>query len=259
MVDFPPADLCIVLPDLPAVDDVCLPGGICLSYVWDGVSKIPHPSDMSLDFFSQLGPAMTPLVPIFNVVDTVLAIFKCVKAVPDAITSLDPSGLLDCLPALAKLVDQLIKFIPQMSIPKSIKAMLKNCAALLWAVANDFRYLQTQSEMIIRQLDRAATLNNSKMNGFLVCAQKDLDDVALSTAEALKGMGRIILLLNVFTGLIGAPEIPCFGSLIGDNLDRGFGVIIDLLLALAAVLNDIANAIPDPDMILAIALGDQQC
>lgn len=256
---FPPEDLCIELPEVPSIDDICFPGGFCLSYVWDAIGKIPSAADMSMDFFSQIGPAMAPLAPLFDLLDTVLAVYRCVKAVPDAITSLDPSELFKCMPALAQLIDKLLKLIPQLSFPKMIKAALHNMAVLLRGIAADLEYVKSQLQRIADMIDRAADLNDVKLEGFLVCAQGEMDDTVMSTAEALKGIGRIILLLNIFMGLIGGEEIPCLGSLVSDNIADGLDAVIDLLTSLAAILDEIANAIPDPDLVLTLALGDQKC
>jgi len=256
---FPPEELCIPLPEIPSLEDICFPGGFCLSYIRDAIDKIPHMADIGLDFFSQIGPAMAPLVPLFNIVDTVLQIFKCVSAIPDVITSLDPSELLNCLPALAALIDKLLKLIPQLSIPKMIIAALKNLATLIRAVAADLEYIKSQIQRIADMIDRAAELNDVKMNGFLVCAQDTVEGSVLSTAEALKGIGRIVLLINIFIGLFGGEEIPCFGTLFSDHLADGLDVIIDLLLGIADVIWMIANAIPDPDLALTLLLGDTKC
>ncbi|MEN6368463.1 MAG: hypothetical protein ABFD77_02055, partial [Thermotogota bacterium] len=202
-MEFPPKGLCIPLPEIPSLDDICFPGGFCLSYVWDAIDKIPHLADVSLDFFSQIGPAMAPLAPFFNLLDTVLAIFRCVQAIPKVITELDPSELLNCMPALAELVDKLLKLIPQLSIPKMVIAIIKNLAALIRAIAADLLYLQSQLQRIANMIDRAADLNDVKMNGFLVCAQETVEGSVMSTAEALKGIGRVILLVNIFIGLFG--------------------------------------------------------
>lgn len=255
---FPPDDLCFDLPSVPSVEDICLPGGMCLSYIWDGIGKIPSGADMSMDFFSQIGPALTPLVPLFDILDTALAIYRCVQAIPDAITSLDPSELLKCLPALAALIDKLLKLLPYLSIPKMIKSALRNMAIMLRSIASDITYIQSQLQRIADQIDRAAELQDVKMNGFLVCAQDDLDQSILATSEALKGIGRIILLVNIFVGLIGGEEIPCFGSLIENNRDD-LDVVIDLLVTLANILDAMSDAIPDPDLALTLALGDLKC
>ncbi len=256
---FPPEDLCIALPEIPSLDDICFPGGFCLSYIWDAIGKIPHASDIPLDFFSQIGPAMAPLAPFFSLLDTVLAIYRCVSAIPDVITSLDPSELLNCMPALAELIDKILKLIPQLSIPKMIIAMIRNLAFLIRAVAADLEYIKSTLQRIADMIDRAADLNDVKMNGFLVCAQDTVEGSVLSTAEALKGIGRIILLINIFIGLFGGEEIPCFGELFSDHLADGLDVIIDLLLVLANVLDMIADSIPDPDLILTLAMGEQRC
>ena len=256
---FPPSDLCIALPGIPSVEDICLPGGVCLSYVWDGIGKIPHITDMPLDFFSQIGPAMAPLKPFFDLLNTVIQVFKCLNAIPDAITSLDPSELTECLPVLAELVDQLLKQIPQMSIPKMVISAIKMVAQVISGVATDLRYIESQLQRVATQIDRAAELGNVSMNGFLVCAQGDLEDSISATSQALGGIGRIVLLINVFMGLIGGQEIPCFSTIIEDNIAEGFDKVIDLLETLGAVLTDIANAIPDPDAAFAVALKGQQC
>jgi len=258
-VIFPPDDFCIPLGDIPELDDICFPGGFCLSYIWDAIGKMPTQADVSLDFFSQIGPVMAPMKPLFDVVDTVLAIFKCVQAIPDAITQLNPGELLKCVPALAKLIDQLLKLIPMLSLPKMLKAIIKNMARLIRSIASEFEYIKSQIQRIVELIDRAADLNDVKMDGFLVCSQHDLNQTVMTTAEALKGIGRIILLINIFIGIIGGQEIPCFGSLIEDNILKGLDVVIDLLLTLSRLLDMMADAIPDPDLILTLAMGDQRC
>lgn len=258
-LDWPPDDLCAVLDWVEGLDDICFPGGFCLSHVWDAVNKIPHLADLPLDFFSQIGPALAPLRPLFDVLDTALAIFKCVKAVPDALTSLDPTELFKCIPELVALIDKLLKLVPQISIPKLIKAAILNIARLLRAIAADLEYIKSQLQRIADMIDRAADLQDVKLAGFLACAQHTIDAQNMSTAEALKGIGRIVLLINIFIAMIGGEEIPCFGTLMSDGLAQGIDVVIDLLAALAQVLQEIAEAIPDPDLVLTLALGDLRC
>lgn len=256
---FPPDDLCLELPTAGSVDDICFPGGFCLSYIMDGINKVPGLADVPLDFFSQIGPAMAPLQPLFKILDTVLAIFRCVQAIPDAITSLNPTELIKCIPALIELVDQLLKMIPQLSIPKMVIAILRALAGLLRGIASDFQYIQQQFERIIAGIDRATDLQDYTLNGLLVCAQNTLNDTVMSTAEALKGIGSIILLVNLFMGLFGGPEIPCFGTLIGDNVSEGLDYIIEILLLMAETLEELLGLIPDPDLVLTLALGDLRC
>ena len=259
MAEFPPESLCIVLEEIGEIDDICFPGGFCISYIWDAIGKIPGAADIPMDFFSQIGPAMAPLKPLFDILDTVLQIFKCVKAIPKTIVTLNPSELLECFPALVKLINQLLSLLPYISVPKMIKAILNNMARLLRGIAGDLTYIQAQLQRIADQIDRASSLGDVKMNGFLVCSQNTVNDTVFSTAEALKGIGRIILLVNIFIGMFGGPEIPCFGELLANNLDKPFDELIDLLTTLADILDEIAALIILPDLALALALGEQRC
>lgn len=254
-----PADLCIAFEKAGLPDDICFPGGFCLSHIWDAIGKIPHATDLSLDFFSQIGPAMAPMKPFFDVLDLALSIFRCVQAIPDCITKLDPSELLDCLPALAKAVDMVLKLIPQLSLPKMVKAIIHNLATLVRGVAGDLRYIQSQIERIAQAIDKAADLQDVQLNGLLTCAQSNVEQTVFSTADALKGIGRIILLVNILIGLFGGDEIPCFSEGFLDAMADGFDALIEMLTTLATLLDEIANAIPDPDLVLTLALGEARC
>jgi len=251
--------LCIDLPPIPSLDDICFPGDFCLSHIWDGINKIPHAADIPLQFFGQIGPAMSALKPLFDVIDFALAIFKCFEAVGDAIMKLDPTKIFECMPALVQVINKLLALIPQLSVPRMVRQLLIALAQLLEGIGSDLRYLQSQINRILSAIDRAADLGDVTLNNFLICAQATVRDSTLSTAEALKGIGRLILLINIFMGLFGGPEIPCFGTLMEDYLDEGFDAIIELLSMMAALLREIANMIPDPIYQITLLLGDQRC
>jgi len=248
---------CSALDAIPDLDDICFPGGFCLSHVWDKIDQIPHAADMSLQFYSQIGPAMSFLQPFFNTLDTVLALFRCVQAVPDAITNLDPTELFECVPELVEKINQLLSMIPQLSLPKMIIAIVRNLAYLLRGVAADLDYIQQQVNRIIAEFNAASDTGDLTWAGFLSCAEQTMTDQSLSTAEALKGLGRIVLLVNLLIGLFGGPEVPCFSELLTDV--SVLEPVIAALLALADLLDLLADSIPDPQLAITIALGDLEC
>lgn len=202
---------------------------------------------------------MSALKPLFDLLDFALAIFRCVKAVPDSITKLDPTELFKCMPPLVKIINKLLSMIPQMSVPRMVKRLLLMLSQLLEGIATDFRYIQSQLQRIADAIDRAADLQDVTLNNFLVCSQRTLRESVMSTSEALKGIGRIILLVNVFMGLFGGPEIPCFGKLIDDNLDKGLDEVIRFLTLFARMLREISNAIPDPVLMITETIGALSC
>ncbi len=256
MVWDPASVVCQAFPAIPDNLEICFPGGFCLSNVYTEIGKIPSAADIPLQLFSQLGPAMAPLAPFFTQLDTILALFKCANAVPDAIASLDPGAIFECIPELVEKINELLSLIPQLSLPKMVKALIIALAQLLEGIAADFTYLQNEFQRALDAIDRAADLSDVTLSGFLQCRQDNLATASDSMAAALQGIGRIILLINIMMGLFGGPEVPCFSDAIDPNV---LEPLIAFLLALAAFLRQLAALIPDPQLAITLALGDQRC
>lgn len=248
---------CIELPSPPDKLEICFPGGFCLSHIWTGIDKIPHIADQPLQFFGQIGPLLGALQPVFTIIDTVVALFKCLVAIPKAILSLNPSELFECLPNLVEIINKLLSMIPQLSAPRMVRQAIIAIARLLQGVASDLSFLNAQANRVLEAIDRAADLGDVRMSNLLACRQNTLNAQAQATGEAMQGIGRIVLLVNIIIGLFGGKvEIPCFGDSI-DSSDLGGS--IELLTDIAGVLLDIAEKIPDPQYILTLALGNTRC
>ena len=223
----------------------------------DALMDRPSISDMVLKQLAQVGPAMAPLKPVFDIIDTALAIFRCVTAVPDAITNLDPTELFACVPELVEKINNLLALIPQLSLPRLIRSLLSALAALLRGFADDLDYLKRRMAEIAAAMDRAADLSDVTWAGFLSCAHETCKEQAMTMAEAIKGIGRIILLANLLMSLFGGPEIPCFSAML-DNLDE-IDPVIDALRLLATLIEYIVSLIPDLAYALTLVLGDMKC
>jgi len=249
--------ICAELPDWNISDDICFPGGACLSNIIQKIQTIPAPSETILGYLGQLGPAMSFLNPFFSQLETVLAIFRCIEAITDFATSLDPSGVLECVPELVEKINKLLDLIAQLAIPRMVIALIKVIADLLRFLANDLEYIQDKIQDILDAIDTASDMNDVKLGELLACAQTNMENQLMTTADALRSIGRIILLLNILLGLIGGPEIPCFGELLADPnlLDEA----IDLLRELANLLDELVALIPDPQLAITLALGEQRC
>jgi hypothetical protein len=249
--------VCPYLEPMKGIDDICFPGGLCLSTLITP-DDYPRVSDLVMSQLSQIGPAMAPLKPFFDVLDTILQIFKCIEAIPDCITNLDPSGLINCVPDLVQKVNNVLTLIPQVSIPRLIIQLIRNLAAFLRAFADDLDYLKQRLARIAQAVSRAADLNDVTWGGFLQCAEQTVSDEMDALALALRSIGRIILLANLLLSLIsGAPEIPCFGTLLEDI--AGLDDIIAAMRKLAGLLEELAGMIPDPVLSLTLALQGTKC
>lgn len=251
--------LCNNVPTLDGMEDICFPGGACLSHVLTTLGRVPSQLEVPMQYMAQLGPATSFLQPFMNVLDTVLAIFKCFEGVIDFATSLNPTKLIECVPNLIEKISNLLSMIPQLSVPRMVIAIIRALISILNGLAYELEYIVYRMYAIAAQIDRAADLNDPTLSGYLVCAQTTMNDQLSAMALSLKAIGRIILVVNIFMGLFGGPEIPCFGELLDDAGMDELEAIIDVIRQLASVLQQILDSIPDPIAFLTRALGDQRC
>ena len=89
------------LPDLRefCIDVDVVPGEVCITF--PGGAELcatipdlvpPQPDKLIRALFAQVNAALQPLTPIFNIIDAVVAIFECVKA----ISTLNPEEIINC-------------------------------------------------------------------------------------------------------------------------------------------------------------------
>ena len=85
-----PLPICIEIPEIPDPFQITLPGGVTMEHI---------------NLMEVIQPALTPLVPLFNIIDTVVAVFNCIKAIPDTLgPPPDPTAIAACIPELAEKV-----------------------------------------------------------------------------------------------------------------------------------------------------------
>ncbi|MBN2715581.1 MAG: hypothetical protein JXX14_06975 [Deltaproteobacteria bacterium] len=220
--------ICIEIPEIPDPFAITLPGGIELEHI---------------NLLDILQPALTPLVPFFNVIDTIVAIFNCVKAIPDSLgPPPDPTALAACLPDLAEKVNQLLKLIPQLSLPMTIVGIIDLVIHNLTEVKMVLVHLQRQMVQILEVIDRAKDLDDAGLMAIAVCAEANVAQEAANLGKMLASLGKLIGLLNLFLGMVGGPEIPDFSNLAGQPLDNA----IEPIDAIIEVLQTVRSAVPIP-------------
>lgn len=220
--------LCIEIAELQDPFQLTLPGGIDIEHI---------------NLLDIVQPALTPLVPLFDIVDTVVAVFNCIKAIPDSLgPPPDPTAIAACLPDLAEKLDKLLKLIPALSLPYTVIGLIDLLIDALERARNMLLHLQNQMQQILNVIDRATELDDAGLMAIAQCAQGNVAQEAANVGKMLSSLGKLIGLINLFMGMIGGPEIPDLSDLSGQPLDE----VIPAIDAIVNQLKAARDAVPVP-------------
>jgi hypothetical protein len=220
--------VCIHVPPLGEPFELTLPGGALIRH---------------LDLADVLQPALTPLMPLFQIVDAIVALHKCTTAVVDALgPPPDPSKLTSCIPELAEKVSKLLGLVPQLSLPLMVVGIIDLLIRVLGDVRGVLVHLAVELESVARIIERARELDDAGLLQVAGCVEASVQQEAANLGAQLASLGRLIGLTNVFVGMIGGPEIPDFSSLSGKPLQE----VIEPLDELVTLLQGARRMVPLP-------------
>jgi hypothetical protein len=190
--------------------DLCVtfPGGAEMCVQLPSVS-IPDPSELSKQLMAQANAALAPLMPIFNIVDVVMALFNCMKAIPDALgPPPDPSKLAKCMPELAQKASKLLKLVPQLSVPLMVAGLVDVLLAFLEGMRNQLKAVVQAQVKIAQAAARAAELGNVQLTTIVDCANANIEAQVKNLGESAAPVNRLIAIINIFAELAGLPKLP---------------------------------------------------
>jgi hypothetical protein len=220
--------ICLEIPEIPDPLSITLPGGVTMQQI---------------NLMQAIQPALTPLMPLFDIIDTVVAVFNCVKAIPDSLgPPPDPTALAACLPELAEKVAKLLRLIPQLSLPYTIIGIIDLVIDTLRQARSQLMNLQQQMQQILGAIDRATELEDAGLMAITSCAQANVAQEAANVGKALASLGKLIGILNIFLGIVGGPEVPDLSNLAGRPLDD----VIPPIDAIIEALQTVRSAVPVP-------------
>ena len=220
--------ICLEIPEIPDPLSITLPGGVTMQQI---------------NLMQAIQPALTPLMPLFDIIDTVVAVFNCVKAIPDSLgPPPDPTALAACIPELAEKVAKLLRLIPQLSLPYTIIGIIDLVIDTLRQARSQLMHLQQQMQQILGAIDRATELEDAGLMAITSCAQANVAQEAANVGKSLASLGKLIGILNIFLGIVGGPEVPDLSNLAGRPLDD----VIPPIDAIIEALQTVRCAVPVP-------------
>jgi hypothetical protein len=244
-----------LLPDLTSTcvelvsgnGELCIrfPGGaqICASM---NATELGDLGEIAKSLLAQANTALAPLQPFFNLLDVIKAIFDCIQAIPDALgPPPDPSGIIACVPNLAKAVEKLLKLIPPIPIFELAKDILHVIITALQGIRAKLLAMLRQLERIAAAALAATTLGSLQLQLVVDCAQGNIDAQMANMNAGMAPLNRLIGLLNVLLQLAGLDCIPALGD---------FGELSEAILApldaVISLLQQLLALIPTLDLVL---------
>lgn len=238
---------CFGISVAPGAKCITMPGGVelCVSIP----SMVPlDPLELAQDLIAKLNGALAPLQPVFNVIDAVIAVFDCVKA----IATLNPEKILGCIPNLAERINELLKLIPVLSIPVLIQGFLDCLILYLEGLKNNLASMQAYLDRILAAALASAN-TDVELGPIIDCAKSDLDLLLIFQGSQSEPINRMIGIINAFLQLLGLPCIPVIGT---PNLTPGFIILLDKLIEFLKFLSGLLD-IPIPT--LSISVDESDC
>lgn len=216
------------IPAAPEPLSMTLPGGVTMQ---------------QQDLLKAIQPALTPLMPVFNILDAVIAVFNTVKAIPESLgPPPDPTKLVKAIVEMTKKVSKLLRLVPQLSLPYTILGVVDLVLDTLSTLRNQLLFLQRQSSQVGAMMQRAAELNDAGLAAVAACARANLEQEAANLGKGLGALGTLLGILNVFLAMVGGPAAPDPSAISGKPLDE----MVKPLDELVKTLQQLRSAIPLP-------------
>jgi len=215
------------------------PGGGELSVM----SPIINPTGLQVakPLLGQVNAALSPLIPVFNIIDAVLSVQDCIKAVPKAITSLSPKPISDCISDLAKKTAKLANLVPQLSVPLMIVDIIDAFLSTLNGIIDELEAIVVQEAKIAAASTAASQPGNESLAAIVQCSTAVVAQQKQGLSAGLGPLNSLIGVLNLFLELIGFEALPDLADLPEDSQDA-----IDGLRSAVELLEKIRDAIPVP-------------
>ena len=201
---------------------VILPGGgeLCVALT---NPKVPDASELAAALLGPVNSALTPLIPIFDIIDVAIALVDCVKAIEKAIASFPPrpDKLVACIPNLSNKMAKLLRLIPQLSIPATIGSILDVLITYLTGLRAQLITAARKSLRLFSARVQAKRIGSIALLVSVDCATADLDAHIKNLNENSQPVFRLINLLNTLLMLAGIgdcdhPAIPTAPTLGAD-------------------------------------------
>lgn len=223
--------------------DLVVPGaGSLIPFPLEG--KIRDLPTTMLQALGKYDASLLPFRPIFDIIEVCLQVLICIQGIPKAIGG-EPEDLINCIPDLIEKVNKLLQYLPQLTIPYTLLGIVCACIAILEAIILEIYHLIEYLKEIIDLLNIGIQIGDVNLQAICACGELRMKLEGDALMGILGHLQVMFALFNLFSGMIGGPEIPTGGGItFPEGAEEMQKLIDETLLPLVEMLTTVRGAIP---------------
>lgn len=235
----PPPKICV---RLPFGLEIC--SGRATAFLFEGRDR------QLLSFLGVLQPVLTPLMMLLVIASLVKALVDCIKAIPEAIASLSPSPIINCIEKLTKIFPKLLSFIPPLTYIATLIDIIRAIILLIDTFIESI-------ELTLEAAQRALLFETDievlpELGVYKDCVDNEIATQYDQIAAMLNASGPIFTILGQFLDLLDIPPLkPFIGPLQEATAFMAGVTSTDISSDLISDLNDVQRLLKDIDAALA--------
>jgi hypothetical protein len=186
----------LVVPTPPP--QITIPHFGTLQVMFDAIDRIPDPMDLLCKLQDLLAVAMAPVRRFLEMIEGFAAIKQCFTAIPEAIMTLNPDPIYECLKQLAKALATLLSWIPPLSYVRLALDIINYCTTFLDAIINFFTLLDLRIGAWIEIYEDGLASGDLELVGLAGCG---MQSVTFSLNQIMPALQFIMPINNVLMGV----------------------------------------------------------
>lgn len=198
---------CVNPPAYKHPPHVHIPNMGLMELAWDAVSAIPDPMDILSKFMTPINLALAQVRKYLQMVEALVAVKQCITAIPEAISTLNPTKITDCFKALVKAFAAVIADIPPIPYIHMAIDIASYFIDLIDEVLLLFARLDAKLTALINLRSYAQNLGDVELVNFANCGMRNVTLSMQQIMDLLKVIQPINdILMSVILRLIPTPE-----------------------------------------------------
>lgn len=195
--------VCIEIPEIPSKLSVTWPGMGELVYMRNTLDRMPRPSELVLNFLNGIAPAMGSIYMFIRVIDVLIAVFNCIKAIPEAIP-FNPGAIFNCLTNLFEKIAALAQLIPPLAYIVLIADIVHVVRLLVEDILLLLVTLDARVSEITSLIAKARTDGNFTLLQIGECAKAQLRREAEGVLQIFELIGKVLALVTVILDILAS-------------------------------------------------------